>query len=103
MSAIREVPAAQDEGMVNGMASMQKVTVTLPTRAVESIRELIAEGKAASLSGFVQHAVQTSLDDVTGWGVMLARALEETGGPMTSEERAWADEVLGRNGPASAA
>ena len=48
------------------------------------------------MSGFVQHAVQTSLDEVSGWGAVLAAALEETGGPMTAEERAWADYVLGR-------
>lgn len=85
------------------MANTRKVTVTLSTQAVEAIRELIAEGKADSVSGFVQHAVQTSLDDVTGWGAMLARALEETGGPMTTAERAWADESLGHTSSTSAA
>ena len=82
--------------MVVGMATTQKVTVTLPISAVDAIRELVAEHKADSISGFVQHAVQTSLDDVTGWGAMLTTALEETGGPMTAAERVWADEVLGR-------
>jgi len=90
-------------GMVIGMANMQKVTITLPTQAVEAIRELVTEGKAETISGFVQHAVQTSLDDVTGWGTMLAKALEETGGPMTAEERAWADEVLGHGNSKGAA
>jgi Arc/MetJ-type ribon-helix-helix transcriptional regulator len=85
------------------MANMRKITVTLPAQAVEAIRELVAEGKADSISGFVQHAVQTSLDDVTGWGAMLAKALEETGGPMTAEERAWADEVLGHGSSKGAA
>lgn len=89
--------------MVIGMASTKKVTVTLPTEAVDAIRRLVADGRADSVSGFVQHAVQVSLDDVTGWGAMLARALEETGGDMTPEERAWADEVLGRPGPEGSA
>lgn len=89
--------------MVVGMATTQKVTVTLPVQAVEAIRTLVAEGKADSVSGFVQHAVQVSLDDVAGWGAMLARALEETGGPLTPEERAWADEVLGHGDPHGAA
>ena len=26
---------------------------------------------------------------------MLAQALEETGGPLTAEEREWADRILG--------
>lgn len=88
------IPAGR--GMVIGMANTRKVTITLPARAVEAIHELVAEGKADSVSGFVQHAVQTSLDEVSGWGAVLAAALEETGGPMTAEERAWADDVLGR-------
>jgi Arc/MetJ-type ribon-helix-helix transcriptional regulator len=81
--------------MVIGMATMQKVTVTLPADAVESIRDLVASGKADSVSGFVQHAVQVSLDDITGWGAMLAQALRETGGDLTPEERTWASDVLG--------
>ena len=43
----------------------------------------------------VQRAVDVALDDVAGWGTMLANALNETGGPMTAEERAWADTALG--------
>lgn len=89
--------------MVVGMAKMQKVTVTLPAAAVESIRTLVAEGKAESVSGFVQHAVQVSLDDVAGWGAMLAEALSETGGAMTPVEVEWADEVLGHKKAGSAA
>ena len=81
--------------MVISMASSQKVTVTLPVESVQAIRELVAEGKADSVSGFVQHAVAVSLDDVAGWGAMLAQALEETGGPLTAEEREWADRILG--------
>lgn len=81
--------------MVSGMASTQKVTVTLSIEAVAAIRDLVSAGKADSISGFVQHAVHGALDDVTGWGAMLASALEETGGAMTSEERAWADQILG--------
>ncbi|MFT4217401.1 MAG: hypothetical protein QM619_09500 [Micropruina sp.] len=77
------------------MATMQKITVTVPTEWVASIRGLVSEGKADSVSGFVQHAIEVALDDVAGWGAMLAHALQETGGDMTPEERAWADRVLG--------
>ncbi|MFT4008660.1 ribbon-helix-helix domain-containing protein [Nocardioides sp.] len=89
--------------MVIGIANTQKVTVTLPKATVEAVRELVEAGKADSVSGFVLHAVRTSLEDITGWGPMLAKALEETGGPMTAEERVWADEVLGRSGTQGAA
>jgi Arc/MetJ-type ribon-helix-helix transcriptional regulator len=80
--------------MVPGMAS-RKVTITLDEEQVEQIRSLVSSGRAASVSGFVQHAVGVALDDVAGWGAMLARALEETGGPMSAKEKAWADSALG--------
>jgi Arc/MetJ-type ribon-helix-helix transcriptional regulator len=80
--------------MVIGMAS-KKVTITLDDEQVLLIRGLVSAGRAPSVSGFVQHAVGVALDDVAGWGAMLAQALADTGGPMTAEERAWADTALG--------
>jgi Arc/MetJ-type ribon-helix-helix transcriptional regulator len=76
----------------------RKVTVTLDEAQVHQIRALVDAGTAASISGFVQHAVSVALDDVAGWGAMLAKALQETGGPLTDDERAWADHLLA--GPA---
>ncbi|MHB1534596.1 MAG: hypothetical protein ACYC1D_08300 [Acidimicrobiales bacterium] len=37
--------------------------------------------------GFVQHAVGVALDDVAGWGAMLAEALRDSGGGMSAEQR----------------
>lgn len=79
--------------MVIGMAT-KKVTVTLEEDQVAAIRSLVRSGSAASVSGFVQDAVATVLDDVAGWGALLAQALRDTGGPLTDVERAWADEIL---------
>lgn len=73
----------------------KKVTVTLEEQQVDRIRGLVDAGAAASISGFVQHAVSVSLDDVAGWGALLAEALHGSGGPLTKQERAWADGVLG--------
>jgi Arc/MetJ-type ribon-helix-helix transcriptional regulator len=73
----------------------RKVTVTLHEDDLARIRDLVAAGKAANVSAFVQHAVSVALDDVAGWGAMLAEALAETGGALTADERAWADGVLG--------
>ena len=81
-------------GMVTGMAS-KKVTITLDEAQLERIRSLVDAGIAPSVSGFVQHAVGVSLDDVAGWGALLAEALQETGGSLSDSERAWADEALG--------
>ncbi len=73
----------------------RKVTITLDQAQLARIQALVQAGSAASVSGFVQHAVSVALDDVAGWGAMLAEALRETGGPMTDDERAWADGILG--------
>jgi hypothetical protein len=44
------------------------------------VRKLVAAGKAATVSAFVKRAVGVALQDVAGWGVVLAEALEQTGG-----------------------
>jgi Arc/MetJ-type ribon-helix-helix transcriptional regulator len=79
--------------MVFGMAS-KKVTITLDENQLAAVRNLVASGKAKNISSFVQHAVAVSLADVAGWGAMLGLALQETGGPLTRKERAWADALL---------
>ena len=80
-------------GIVLGMATT-KVTVTLDDAQLASVRRLVAQRKAESISGFVKHAVSVALADVAGWGALLGAALEETGGALTAKERAWADSVL---------
>ncbi len=80
--------------MVIGMAT-RKVTVTLNETQLARIRALVDAGKAPSVSGFVQHAVGVSLDDVAGWGAMLAEALTQTGGDLSADEKVWADRILG--------
>ena len=87
--------------MVTGMAT-KKVTITLDEAQVDQIRSLVEAGTASSVSGFVQHAVAVALDDVAGWGAVLAEALRRTGGEMSDEERAWADDVLGTATPPTA-
>jgi len=73
----------------------KKVTITLDESDLDAIRGLVAKGTAKNVSAFVQHAVRMSLSDAEGWRAALAEALDETGGPLTDEERRWADEVLG--------
>jgi Arc/MetJ-type ribon-helix-helix transcriptional regulator len=83
--------------MVFGMATA-KITITLPRDQVKEIHELIAAGQTPNVSAFVKHAVGIALSDVAGWREMLADALEQTGGPLTKKERAWADSVLSGGG-----
>lgn len=77
----------------------KKVTVTLDEEQLARIRGLVESGRASSVSSFVQHAVSVSLDDVAGWGALLAEALGQTGGDLTADERAWADRILGTTPP----
>lgn len=79
--------------MVIGMATT-KVTITLQNDQFDEIRALVAAGEAASVSGFVQHAVGVALHDAAGWRELLENAMEQTGGPLTNKERAWADAFL---------
>jgi Arc/MetJ-type ribon-helix-helix transcriptional regulator len=79
--------------MVLGMATT-KVTITLDEADVQRVREVVAAGKAANVSGFVQRAVKVAFDAEAELGAMLAGALEQTGGPLTGDERAWADAVI---------
>ncbi len=80
--------------MVFGMATT-KITITLPNEQLEEVQALVGAGQAASVSAFVKHAVGVALFDAAGWREMLQEALEETGGPLTKKERAWADAILG--------
>jgi Arc/MetJ-type ribon-helix-helix transcriptional regulator len=79
--------------MVFGMATT-KITITLPNDQLKAIRDAVAAGKSGSISGFVQHAVKVALWDEAEYTRMLNEALERTGGPLTDQERAWADSFL---------
>ena len=79
--------------MVIGMATT-KITITLPDDQVEEIRAHAAAGRTASVSAFVKHAVGIALHDAAGWRETLDEALQQTGGPLTETERAWADGIL---------
>ena len=79
--------------MVTGMAS-RKITVTLPDHQLTEIRALVAAGRSSNISAFVQHAVAVALADAAGWREMLKEALDQTGGPLTANEKSWADDIL---------
>jgi len=81
--------------MIVGMTRRVKIAVSLPADLVAAARKATRAGRAASVSGYVETALAAQVvnDAVDGW---LAALLEEAGGPMTPEERAWADAALGR-------
>ena len=49
--------------MVNGMAATTKITITLPDRQLEEIRKRVAAQHSPTVSGFIQQAVQKSLEN----------------------------------------
>jgi Arc/MetJ-type ribon-helix-helix transcriptional regulator len=79
--------------MVTGMATT-KITITLPDRQLEQIRKRVAAHESASVSGFIQQAVQKSLENAAEFRALVDEALEATGGPLTPKERAWARKML---------
>jgi Arc/MetJ-type ribon-helix-helix transcriptional regulator len=77
----------------------KKITITLEDDQIDAVRKLVAAKRAPSVSGFVKHAVGVALQDANGWAAMLQQALEDTGGPLTRKEQAWADSVLSGHAP----
>ena len=49
--------------------------------------------EAASISGFIQRAVQKSLENEAEFRAMIDQGLAATGGPLTAGERAWARKI----------
>jgi Arc/MetJ-type ribon-helix-helix transcriptional regulator len=81
--------------MVIDMATT-KITVTLPDDQVKQIQSLVASGAAPNVSAFVKRAVDVALQDAAGWRAALDDAMQQTGGPLTTKERAWVDSLLPR-------
>lgn len=79
--------------MVSGMATT-KITITVPDRQLAEIRKRVAAHGSASVSGFIQEAVQKSLDNAAEFRAMVDEALQATGGPLTAKERSWAKRML---------
>jgi Arc/MetJ-type ribon-helix-helix transcriptional regulator len=76
--------------MAVGMAT-SKITITLPDDQIQEIRKLARSGKTPNISAFIKHAVHIALQDAKSFREMLDEALEQTGGPLTDEERVWVD------------
>lgn len=72
----------------------RKITVSLAEDQLREIRALAPRNRPANISPFVRHAVAVALSDVAEWNEMLENALQQTGGPLTPKERAWADSIL---------
>jgi Arc/MetJ-type ribon-helix-helix transcriptional regulator len=79
--------------MVNGMATT-KITITLPDRHLEEIRKRVAAQESPTVSGFIQQAVQKSLENAAAFRAMIDEGPDATGGPPKPRKRAWAKRIL---------
>ena len=71
----------------------QKIAVSLPDEQVVSIRRAVAQGRAASVSGFVSAAVARAQREDN-----LAQLLDDLDrelGPVDDADLVWADKALG--------
>lgn len=70
-----------------------KIAVSLPDDVVQAARTAVAEGRAASVSGYVAEALGEKARHDT-LADLLAEMQAEAGAP-TAEDRAWARAALG--------
>jgi hypothetical protein len=75
-------------------ATKSRLTVTVDTDIADQVRALVAQGGASNVSAYVEHAVKCQLAADADFDVLLATMLDETGGPLTPDERAAARRVL---------
>jgi Arc/MetJ-type ribon-helix-helix transcriptional regulator len=81
------------------MTKVAKITVSLPLEQVEQVREAVARGEAASVSGFISAALAEVLarpgseKDENSLAELVAELIAEYGEP-SAEAYAWADKVL---------
>jgi Arc/MetJ-type ribon-helix-helix transcriptional regulator len=76
------------------MTRYEKIAISLPSRAAETVRRAVKAGKAPSVSAYIveaieQHSKKETLEE------LLDEALAATGGPLTPAEIRWADRMLG--------
>ena len=87
------LPHQGEHGMVNCMATT-KITITLPDHQLREIRKRVADQESPSVSGFIQQAVERSLENAGAFRAMVYEALQATGGALKPAERAWARRML---------
>lgn len=92
------------------MTRVAKITVSLPPEQVERVRDAVARGEAASVSGYVSAALTAALDASRHDGLEQDRAREDSlaelvaelvaeHGEPSQEAYAWADAALALSDP----
>jgi Arc/MetJ-type ribon-helix-helix transcriptional regulator len=78
--------------MIAGMTA-KKIAISVPEKTLAGARRAVKSGKATSLSAYISRAIEQKnmSDDLDS---LLDEMLRETGGPLTPDEKAWADAAL---------
>lgn len=81
------------------MTKVSKMTISLPKEQAEQVREAVARGDAASVSGYISAALAAVMaapanGDNDTLANLLADMIAEDG-PPSAEAYEWADKVLG--------
>ena len=80
--------------MISVSVPKSRLTVTVDSDIADQVKTLVAQGGASSVSAYVEHSVRCQLAADADFDVLLATMLDETGGPLTPDERAAAKRVL---------
>jgi len=80
--------------MISMTATKSRLTITADADIVDQVKALVAQGGASSVSAYVEHSVRCQLAADADFDLLLATMLDETGGPLTPDERAAARRVL---------
>lgn len=80
--------------MISMTATKSRLTITADADIVDQVKALVAHGGASSVSAYVEHSVRCQLAADADFDLLLATMLDETGGPLTPDERAAARRVL---------
>jgi Arc/MetJ-type ribon-helix-helix transcriptional regulator len=76
------------------MTAFEKLAVSLPLQAAQSVRRAVRRGRAMSVSAYIAEAIEekAKLDELA---ILLDEMLAASGGPLTATERRAADRALG--------
>ena len=82
-----------------GMTKVSKMTISLPREQAEQVREAVARGEAASVSGYISATLAAVMaapsDERNDTLANLVADMIAEDGPPSAAAYAWADKVLG--------
>jgi hypothetical protein len=88
-------PHPSEIGMIPGMTPKAKIAISIRQDLLDEIQASVERGVSASVSAYIEKAIESQLRYRAEFLQELDDLLEETGGPATEQETAWAERALG--------